>query len=105
MQNCILAYQDKIKELSKYSLFANAVSVSDLFAHYKDVNFLYPEKNNKIAPFMPLIERNWQAARKAEKEILWTLMFNNPKIRSMGSVTFWRSTKNDWVAQHLTSSG
>ena len=106
MQKHILAYQNKIKELSVPDDFsANIVSVPDLFAHYKDVNFLYPEKNNKIEPFMPLIERNWQAARRAEKEILWTLMFNNPEIRSMGSVTFWRSTKNDWVAQHLTSSG
>ena len=69
MQKRILAYQNKIKELAVYDFSVNAVSVPELFAHYKDVNFLYPEKNKKIAPFMPLIERNWQDARKAEKEI------------------------------------
>jgi len=83
----------------------NALSVEELFAHYRDVNFIYPEKEERIEPHIKLIQENWKAALKSDQNILWMVTFKEPVLKRMGSVALWRSTLNGWVAQHLTSTG
>jgi len=83
----------------------NALSVEELFFHYKDVNFIYPEKEKRIEPHINLIQENWKKALKSDQNILWVVTVKEPILKRMGSVALWRSTLNGWVSQHLTSTG
>ncbi|CAN2042056.1 N-acetyltransferase domain-containing protein [Candidatus Magnetomoraceae bacterium gMMP-15] len=98
-------YHEKINHLNKFGCKVNAVSVSELFEHYSQVGFLYPEKKKQIEPYLTYIKDNWEKALSAGREILWTVSFHEPELNRMGTVSLWRSTKNGWVAQHLTSTG
>lgn len=87
------------------NLQLQSLTVSELFDHYEEVGFLYPEKRRRMAPYMDIIRKNWETARKAKKDILWTIVFKEPESSRMASVSIWRSTNNGWITQHLTSTG
>lgn len=83
------------------------LTVADLFKHYEDVGFMYPAKKERIAPHMHLITNNWATAMQMDKEILWTNVFRRSALPQshMASLSFWRTTYNSWIAQHLTCTG
>jgi len=83
----------------------DSISVDQLFDHYYSVGFIYPEKKERIDPFIKLIKSNWKAAWQMGKDIAWTLVFEDKNTGRTGTVTLWRTTNNSWFAQHLTSSG
>ena len=83
----------------------NSFSFQELMNHYKDVEFVYPEKERRINKHLALIKKNWDLAWKAGRKILWTTLFEDVETKRIGSVTTWRHTNNGWFAQHLTSTG
>ncbi|KPA13389.1 serine/threonine protein kinase [Candidatus Magnetomorum sp. HK-1] len=78
-----------------------------LIALYEKSGFLYPEKKERILPYMDLILNNWRKALKMDDQLLNIVKFtgNNPDKEELTSITFWRTTFNSWVAQHLVSTG
>jgi len=82
-------------------------SLEDLIQLYKKTGFLYPEKIQRIQPHMELIKDNWQAALKLDDQLLNIVQFkgNHPRKVKLTSISFWRTTYNSWVAQHLVSTG
>jgi len=88
------------KDIQTYNL-----SVSDLFDHYRKVNFIYEEKEKRIKNYYNLIQENWELALKGGEEILWTPIFISKHSNHMASISLWRTTLNSWFAQHMTSTG
>ena len=74
---------------------------------YERAGFLYPEKKKRIAPYMDLILDNWEAALKLDDLLINIIRFKgkSKKKEQLTSITFWRTTYNSWVAQHLVSTG
>ena len=105
----ILEYINKVKSFRDFDFKVNIIPFPDLLKHYeligKKYTFLYEQKKQRIEKYLQLIGENWEKGWKGNKNILWTLLFKDSKTESMASVTFWRLTKNSWVAQHLTSTG
>jgi hypothetical protein len=83
----------------------NEISIAELFELYEQANFLYPEKKKRIYPYLSLIRQNWEAALKADEDILWIITYQTPDAKHRASVTVWRTTQNGVFAQHLTSTG
>jgi len=82
-------------------------ALNRLIALYKKTGFLYPEKNERISPYMELILNNWQAALKLDDQLLNIIQFKgkNPLKEQLTTISFWRTTFNSWIAQHLASTG
>jgi len=99
------------ERIHHYSEYPQNVAIRLLLKHlvgiYEKSGFLYPEKRDRIAPYMDLILDNWQAALKLDDQILNVVKFKgkNSKKEQLTSISFWRSTLNSWVAQHLVSTG
>jgi len=74
---------------------------------YENSGFLYPEKKERISPYMDLILDNWRKALKMDGQLLNIVKFAGikPEKEQLTSITFWRTTFNSWVAQHLVSTG
>jgi hypothetical protein len=83
----------------------NAFTVEELFRHYEKTGFIYPEKRARLAPYCNLVKKNWEAALKAGEELFYIISAGDSEGRHLATITFWRSTLNGWVAQHLTSTG
>ncbi|MDM8555745.1 hypothetical protein QUF75_13515 [Desulfococcaceae bacterium HSG7] len=81
------------------------LTVADLFVHYETAGFIYPQKKERIAPYLKLITKNWTCALQAGKAILWTAVFQRPHSNHTATLSIWRTTHNSWFAQHLTSTG
>ncbi len=82
---------------------ANCLSFDELYAHYADSGFLYPEKLKKLTPHLDLIRENWTRGWAAGREILLTQVYREQRLKKMGTVTVWKSTRSAWQSQHLTS--
>jgi len=83
---------------------ANCLSFDDLFSHYHEAGFLYPEKLKKLASHLNLIRENWTRGWSAGRKILLTQVYREHRLNKMGTVTVFRSTDKSWQSQHLTSS-
>ena len=98
-----------IDDLQESSLCIESVSQSfdQLIQLYENTGFLYPEKKERIGPYMDLIRDNWLAALKLDDQLLNIVQFKgtNPKKEQTTSIAFWRTTNNSWIAQHLVSTG
>jgi len=98
-----------IDDLQESSLCFEPVSQSfdQLIQLYEKTGFLYPEKKERIDPFMDLIKNNWLAALKLDDQLLNIVQFKgtNPQKEQTTSIAFWRTTNNSWIAQHLVSTG
>jgi len=81
--------------------------LKNLIQLYEKTGFLYPEKKKRIQPHMDLIKDNWQAALKLDDQLLSIILFigEDSKKEKLTSISFWRTTYNSWVAQHLVSTG
>ena len=102
-------FQDeRVKRFSEYQDdVAIRLSLNHLIKIYEKSGFLYPEKKSRIEPYIDLILDNWQAALKLDDQLLCVIKFKgkSPKKEQLTSISFWRSTYNSWVAQHLVSTG
>ncbi len=83
---------------------ANCLTFDQLFSHYHEAGFLYPEKLKKMTPYLDLIADNWTRGWAAGREILLTQVYREHHLNKMGTVTVFRSTHKSWQSQHLTSS-
>lgn len=83
----------------------NALTIEELFNHYEQVGFIYPDKLSRIAPFIADIKRNWKAVLRAESDLFCVVSAGSHKNKHLATLTFWRSTNNGWMTQHLTSTG
>ncbi len=95
----------KLNKLSKKGCRVNQTSLSNLFSLYENSGFLYPEKKQRISPFIPNIYSNWEKALTAGEDLLWIVTNEKPKNSITASLSVWRSTQNGLVAQHLASMG
>ena len=94
-----LSYLRKVGNLSDYDM-----SVSNLFTFYKDANFTYGKKEERIQKNIDLITDNWNKALKAGDKLLWVSISKSEKPDTMATISSWRSTNNSWMAQHMASS-
>lgn len=83
----------------------NTLSIEELFNHYKQVGFIYPEKLRRIAPHFSDVRKNWKAAISGGRELFCLVSATDSQKCHLATLTFWRSTHNGWVVQHLTSTG
>ena len=60
---------------------------------------------DRIKAHLELVRRNWEAALKGGRNILWTILYKDTRTGKAGSLSTWRSTNNGWFSQHLTSQG
>ena len=81
--------------------------LKNLIDLYEKTNFLYPEKKERILDYMTLILDNWYLALTKGDEILSIIKFigNNKNHEQLTTISFWRTTNNSWIAQHLCSTG
>ena len=73
---------------------------------YEKTGFLYEEKKSRIFPYMELILDNWQSALKMEGQLFNIVKFEgkSPTKEKLTSISYWRTTYNSWIAQHLVST-
>ncbi|MCP4163457.1 MAG: hypothetical protein GY760_25645 [Deltaproteobacteria bacterium] len=91
------------KNLSLKILPLNKISFEELFAHYSEVGFLYPEKLNKLQPHLALIKKNWEKGWSGRSDILCTLIYRDEALNKRGTFSAWKTSGNGWFSQHLTS--
>lgn len=82
---------------------ANSLTFDDLYTHYADSGFLYPEKRQKLAPHLDLIRDNWTRGWQGGRDLLLTQIYREHNLDKTGTVTVWKSTGTAWQSQHLTS--
>lgn len=82
---------------------ANSLSFEELYSHYFEVGFLYPEKLKKLSPHIELIRENWEKGWAGGRGVLWTLVYREERFNKMGTLSAWRTTAQGWQSQHLTS--
>jgi len=106
-----IGYYDKnfIQELSE-NVSRDIVTqnaLDRLIQLYEKSGFLYPAKKERISPYMDLILDNWKAALNMDGQLLNIVTFKGKSStkEQLTSITFWRTTFNSWVAQHLVSTG
>ncbi len=88
-----------------YGCAVNAISPAALFRRYEEAGFLYPAKQEKLAPFMSAVEDSWTRTLGANQELHWIISYSDPGGNAWASISCWRSTQAGWVAQHLVSVG
>jgi len=99
-----MAVYPEINQIPKTGCRINTISIAELFAFYEKTGFLYPDKKERITPFLPQIRNHWESALKAGEDILWIVTVSS-KDSPAASLSVWRSTHDGIVAQHLTSVG
>jgi hypothetical protein len=82
-------------------------SFDKLIQLYEITGFLYSAKRKRIEPYMELIKKNWLAALQLDDQLMNIVQFkgNHPQKNQLTSISFWRTTNNSWIAQHLVSTG
>jgi len=95
---------DDIYHSFSFDFRINEVPLEELILHYERVNFLYPEKKKRIQHVLPIIVQNWKKALQAKDQLLWVASSHRNNFQKMATISLWRSTKNCWLAQHLTSN-
>lgn len=95
---------------SGYSAFGcsvNSITVDALFSRYEACGFLYPEKRDRLRPYMPLIADNWRRSMSAGavQFLHHVVVYDNPSTEAWASVTYWASSNTTVHSQHLVSVG
>lgn len=83
----------------------NGVTPAELFQHYLDTGFLYPDKLRRLEPYREQILDNWERAAAAPSGLLKIVTFTGDGPRSWASLSTWRHTAEGWCTQHLVSRG
>ncbi len=82
----------------------NEISLDNLIRLYQDTHFIYDGKAKRLAPYLPLILKNWNKALNAGAEIVRIVTYEGDRGH-MASVMMWKYTDNTWNVQHLVSNG
>jgi hypothetical protein len=85
-------------------LQVNELGVSELFALYERVGFLYPAKAARLNPHLKIVQDNWRRVLQAGDSLLYVLSAGDHR-GDCASVAIWRSTRDSWVWQHLVCKG
>lgn len=91
--------------LDGFDVKLNENSVLDLFKKYEEIGFIYPAKQQLLAPHFRQIRKNWETLKGTPEDLLW-VMTNDPKVEeNFASISVWKSTNYGLLAQHLVSDG
>lgn len=83
----------------------NTISVSELFQKYQELGFLYPEKMQRLGPYLNVIQHNWSRAMQAGEELIQVVTFEDAESAAWASIVDWRTSETGWWSQHLVSAG
>lgn len=97
--------QPILKSYEDYGCKLNHLSVKDLFQRYNEAGFLYPEKLQRLLPYMPEIAENWRRTLRGGELLNWVATYEDEARTFFGAVSVWRSTHRGWIVQHLISNG
>jgi hypothetical protein len=99
-----MKYINEIKNIDDDLIEHNQISPDELFEIYRDQNFIYPQKQERLKPVMNIVRDNWAKAMKLNFPLFWvsTVAQNNRNIVATG--TSWQYLNKGMIAQHLTSS-
>jgi len=75
-----------------------------IFTLYNQSNFFYPQKKERIMPYIEAVERNWITGLSSNSNLFWTLISEMPGTKKMATLTAWKTNDKSWMAQHLTSN-
>lgn len=95
----------QVMDEKNFEYHFNAISVDELFDHYKRVGFIYPQKKLRLAPFLNKVKLTWETALQAGPELFCLVSACDSEACHLATLTIWRTTNNGWFTQHLTSSG
>ena len=97
---------DALSPLSEVEreLQVNALGVSELFALYERVGFLYPAKAARLKPHLNVVKENWRRLLQAGESLMYVLTAGDHRDEC-ASVAIWRTTRDSWVWQHLVCKG
>ena len=71
----------------------------------EELDFLYPAKMEKLAPFMPAVTDTWRCLRDAGGSLMKIVDAIGDEPNQWASITGWLSTHDSWNWQHLVSAG
>jgi hypothetical protein len=94
---------ERIRPFEEYGCQINALSIPELFARYHALGFLYPEKLQRLAPYLEIIQENWRRVMEAGDDLMWLVTHDDPD-GGFATVSTWRSTNTGWLSQHLISN-
>jgi hypothetical protein len=86
-----------------YGCRVNAIDVGTLYQRYQQGGFVYPQKRERIAPFLPQILDNWRRALQGGEELLRVITYEDRAAGRWGSTSLWRTTGGGFQPQHLVS--
>jgi hypothetical protein len=102
-------FEHELKKATKNKPKENIIKEEQekLFNLYENTYFLYPAKKDRISSYMDLIKKNWRLALKMGDRLLTIIKFtgNSQEHEQETTISFWRTTLNSWIAQHLCSTG
>lgn len=102
--DCEISFR-RHRSFRQFDCQVNEISAAQLFARYQQLGFLYPEKMQKLGPYMDVIRRNWERAMQAGEELIQVVTYDDPGTAAWGSIVGWRTTRFGWTFQHLVSAG
>lgn len=88
-----------------YGCRVNALPVPELFQRYEQSGFFYPEKRERLTPYLAEVSENWRLALRGGELLLWVLTYDDPTTGAWASVSSYRSTNTGWHTQHIVSIG
>lgn len=83
----------------------NNISVNELFAIYKKLGFIYPQKQAQIEPYFTKIKDNWSKAVASKDKLVTILTHTLEDYKSFATVCYWPATHSTALVQHAVSSG
>ena len=90
-----------------YGVVCNGLTADELFDRYETCGFLYPAKQEKLAPFLDSVKRVWNASMKADHKapVHHCLTRSSLNRGTWGTVSMWRASARRFQCQHLVSTG
>ena len=99
---------DKIENIANdeaLEVSINAIEPGQLFDHYLEAGFLYPEKKERLLPYFKTISAHWDALIKSKKRAVYVLTANHENGKKFASITLWENGLHSIFSQHLVSTG
>src|SRR5690348_12953944 len=75
-----------------YGCRVNTIDVGALYQRYQQGGFVYPQKRERIAPYLPQILDNWRRALRGGEELLRVITYDDPGAGRWASTSLWRVT-------------
>ena len=97
-------FKEREAIFSKKGCKINSVSIDILFSNYHSSGFIYPAKQERLAPYWNLIKSNWKKALQSKDQILYNVDVYDDEKCKLSSLTVWKHTNNSIFSQHLIST-